>query len=85
MRYLAMGLDQWADGDGLRFATEAEAQAFLDHYKTERDDLVATRIVPSPKEPTMVWFFDKNMMGQPAKRGLTIKRPRRPDYRRNPY
>ena len=67
-RFSGMGENEWSGRDRLRFATEAEAAAQLAQLKTQRADLVETRIIISPKKPTMVWFFDKNMMGQPPRK-----------------
>ena len=56
--------DQWDGGDKLRFATEAEAEAFLASIRPSFP-IIATRIIPSDKPLTMVWYFDLNMMGKP--------------------
>ena len=77
-RFTGMGEDEWAGRDKLRFATEAEAVASLAHLQKQRDDLIATRIVPSPKPWTMIWYFDKDMMGLPPRKPIgKIKRHRK--------
>jgi hypothetical protein len=72
-RFAGMGENEWAGRDHLRFATEAEAEASLAQLRTERADLIETRIVISPKKPTMVWFFDKNIAGQRARQRVWCK------------
>jgi hypothetical protein len=47
--------DRWFGGEGVRYATRAEAEASLAEIIAARPDLLETRVVESIRKPTNIW------------------------------
>ena len=83
-RYLGMGDDEWV-GLATSFVSprRRRLQPRWPIFKSSATDLIATRIVPSPKPWTMIWYFDKDTMGLPPLR--TVGKTKRQRQRRDPH
>lgn len=49
---------KWTDAKKFRFATKAEAEAYLAQLRTKRDDILETRVVETPHKHGWVWNFE---------------------------
>lgn len=65
-------LDTWYGNQQFNFATEKEAQAYLDSIHAGRNDILQTRITETSHRVTQIWFADiQKALPAPVRRGRT--------------